>query len=134
MLERLRRSHKVKHISLGEDFKCDLRWFSKCLPKYNGVSMYAHQSSCDIIEHDACLQGIGGYLKNLVYHLPIPVGYKQLNIVHLEMVNIFLAVRLFAKVWSRLKILIKCDNAAVVAVLRSGKTKDPFLGACARNI
>ena len=30
--------------------------------------------------------------------------------------------------------LIKCDNEAVVSVLRSGRTKDPYLGACARNI
>ena len=30
--------------------------------------------------------------------------------------------------------LIKCDNQAVVTVLRSGRTKDPFLGACARNV
>ena len=29
---------------------------------------------------------------------------------------------------------MKCDNAAVVNVLRSGKTKDPFLGVCARNL
>ena len=30
--------------------------------------------------------------------------------------------------------LIKCDNEAVVTVLRSGRARDPFLGACARNI
>ena len=30
--------------------------------------------------------------------------------------------------------LIKCDNHAVVQVLHLGRTKDPFLGTCARNI
>ena len=30
--------------------------------------------------------------------------------------------------------LIKCNNEAVVLVLRSGKTKDPYLGDCALNI
>ena len=50
------------------------------------------------------------------------------------MINILLAIRLFKSVWSGLRILIKCDNVAVVSVLRSGKTKEPFWGAVARNI
>ena len=29
---------------------------------------------------------------------------------------------------------IYCDNMAVVQVASSGRTKDPFLGACIRNI
>ena len=32
------------------------------------------------------------------------------------------------------KVLIKCDNAAVVDVLTHGRTKDAFLATCARNI
>ena len=28
----------------------------------------------------------------------------------------------------------KCDNLAAVQVLTSGKTRDPFLAACARNV
>ena len=50
------------------------------------------------------------------------------------MVNILVALRLFAPQWSGRKILVKCDNQAVVTVLRSGRTKDPYLSACARNI
>ena len=30
--------------------------------------------------------------------------------------------------------MVKCDNEVVVTVLMSGKTKDPYLAACARNI
>ena len=56
------------------------------------------------------------------------------SIVQLEMVNILLAVRLFQAQWAGRKILIKCDTEAVFSVLRSGRTKDLYLGACARNI
>ena len=56
------------------------------------------------------------------------------SIVQLEMVNILLAVKLFQAQWAGRKILVKCDNEAVVSVLRSGRTKDPYLGACAWNI
>ena len=30
--------------------------------------------------------------------------------------------------------LVKCDNDAVVKVLNAGKARDPYLGACARNV
>ena len=51
---------------------------------------------------------------------------KKLKIVHLEMLNIFDALR------SALKFF--CDNWAVVQVLKTGKTKNAFLGACSHNI
>ena len=82
----------------------------------------------------ASLTGLGGRWRNLVYHLPVPRGFMNWSIVHLEMVNILLAVRLFQAQWSGHKVLIRCDNEAVISVLRSGRTKDPYLGACARNI
>ena len=60
--------------------------------------------------------------------------YKQLSIVHLEMINILVAIRVFSHMWHRQLILVKCDNDAVVQVLNAGRTKDPFLATCARNI
>ena len=50
------------------------------------------------------------------------------------MINILLALRLFKHQWSRRKVLIRCDNEAVVTVLKTGKTRDPYLAACARNM
>ena len=76
----------------------------------------------------------GGDWQNLVYPLPVVYGYKNLNIAHLEMVNILVAVRAFCGQWASKSILIHCDNQAVVSVLQSGKARDPFWGACARNI
>ena len=32
------------------------------------------------------------------------------------------------------RILVHCDNVAVVSVLKTGKTRDPYLVACVRNI
>ena len=83
-------------------------------------------------ELDACLTGRGGCVGRFVYHLPLEKGYRQCGIVQLEMVNILM--RLFWRLWSTKKILVRCDNHAVVTVLRSGKTRDPFLAVCARNI
>ena len=54
--------------------------------------------------------------------------------VHIEMVNILLTARLFKCHWLSRKVLIQCDNEAVVSVLRTGKTCDPYLRACECNI
>ena len=134
MLEVLRSGHGRQKIHLTPDFKRDLGWFDKFLNVYNGVSLYDHRSIDVTLELDACLTGFGGRSGNYVYHLPIIRGFRNLTIVHLEMVNILLAIRTFKPHWASKKILIQCDNEAVVTVLRSGKTRDPYLAACARNI
>ena len=41
---------------------------------------------------------------------------------------------MFCHQWSQKSIQIYCDNSAVVWVLLSFRTKDPYLAACARNI
>ena len=134
MLDVLRSAECNDRIKLTDDFHRDLLWFDTFLPFYNGVSLYGHKPTTDTLELDACLTGLGGCWSNVVYHLPIQKGHANLGIVHLEMVNILVALRIYGQLWRGKRILVKCDNHAVVQVLTSGKTRDPFLGACARNV
>ena len=69
-----------------------------------------------------------------IYAVKIPLGYNQYSIVHLEMLNILLAVHTWASRWQVKSILIYCDNQAVVSVLSSGRTRDMTLAAMACNI
>ena len=134
LLEMLRNANNPNRIVITDDCKWDLAWFRKFLEQYNGVSIYDHKNADFVVQLDACLTGMGGCWKNLIYHLPIPLGYKSMGIVHLEMINILVATKLFKNAWSGYKILVQCDNEAVVSVLQTGRTQDPFLGACAHNI
>ena len=134
MLELLRNNYDASTITLTNEFKRDLRWFDKFLSRYNGRSFFDHKPVFGVIDLDACLTGLGGRYNNKVYHLPVVKHFQNLGIVHLEMVNILVAVRIFALDWQHRSILVRCDNAAVVQVLNNGKTKDPFLATCARNI
>ena len=77
---------------------------------------------------------VGGSCRQLRLSPSLGKRLPKFTIVHLEMVNMLLALRLFAPRWTQRKVRVRCDNQAVVDVLRSGKTKYPFLGACARNI
>ena len=133
MLQLLRDNCAEKIITLTDEFKRDLVWFSKYLSNYNGISIFDHKNLHQKLELDACLTGMGGVCGNYVYHLKIRKGYCNLNIVHLEMLSILVALRIFGPQWTKQKLLMKCDNYAVVKVLNSGRTHDQFLGACARN-
>ena len=58
--------------------------------------MHSHKHCDHTVELDACLTGIGGVWNNYVYHLPIPLNYLNLTLVHLEMLNVLVAVCVFA--------------------------------------
>ena len=50
------------------------------------------------------------------------------------MLNVIVAMKIWATQWTNKRITLYCDNLAVVDVLGSGRTKDTFLATCARNI
>ena len=52
----------------------------------------------------------------------------------MEMINVLIALRLWAKAWAHSLVTVNCDNFAVVQVNNSGKSRDSFLGACIKNL
>ena len=80
------------------------------------------------------LTGFGGAFESMVYAFPIPEGYMNYNIAHLEILNIVVALRIWAKHWDNKRIKVHGDNMAAVEVLRSGRARDPNLSLLARNI
>ena len=134
MLDLLRNADKLSKIALTVDFKRDLNWFLEFLPKFNGKAFISHYPINESVELDASLQGLGARWGSQVYSIPIPLGYENLSIVHLEMLNILVAIRVWGPQWSGKAVRIACDNQAVVTVLNSGKTHDLTLAAIARNI
>ena len=56
------------------------------------------------------------------------------SIVHLKMINVFVALSPWKQRLAGRALLIHCDNAAVVCTLNSGRAHDQFLLKVARNI
>ena len=129
-------SHLHK-IYLSSDFHKDIAWFLTFLPSFNGVS-YLKKNAVDSVQSlylDACLTGMGGVWRDRVYATPIHnMMGVDLKIVHLEMLNLVIALRTWASYWCHSSITVHCDNSGVVFVVKTGKTKDPFLALCVRNI
>lgn len=56
------------------------------------------------------------------------------SIHHLEVLAILVAARLWGHLWRNLRILVHCNNAAVVSSLNSGRVQDPILASCLREL
>ena len=126
MLQTLRSNYGQTSIKLDAEFHRDLRWFQRFLSFHNGVSLYEHKKCDHQVHLDASLHGLGGVWHNFVYHLPITYGYKGLNIAHFEMVNILVVLKVFCHQWATKRVLVHCDNQAVVCVLQSGSFAATF--------
>ena len=124
-----RSSSQKSRIHLTQDFFRDIQWFLKFLPAFIGVTFFRKSpiQSPDSMHLDACLSGLGAIWNQRVYSTPIiPIPNFTLTIVHLEMWNIAIALRMWGHLWRHSSIQIFCDNLAVVQVMNTHKTRDPF--------
>ena len=96
--------------------------------------IYGLQSYCHIFV-DACLEGAGAKFNTQVYAEKFPsLGQHKLGIVELEMLNVIVAIRVWARKCRNRNVIIHSDNFAVVHILNYYKTKNLYLGACMRNL
>ena len=130
----LRHNHTNSKILLTAEFKKDLNWFNSFLIHYNGVTFYNNKYCHFEVHLDASLTGLGGAFKNMVYALPLPANHGNYTIVHLEILNVVVALKIWVSHWTNHRIKIYCDNMAVVEVLQAGKARDQILATCAGNI
>jgi len=135
MLELLRKNRDCKKFQLSTEFFRDLNWFIQFMNTFNGIVFLPFDGVTVELKVDASPYGMGAIFDNLCYAAQLPHGFNSaLTIVHLEMLNVVIAFRMWAHLWSNTRVKVICDNAAVVASLRHFRTKDRFLTACCRNI
>ncbi len=139
MLNFLRTMPDVGRVEVPEDFLKDARWWRIFIGRYNGISMMplADWSPPDqTFACDACLTGCGGWSGNQYFHSVFPetIALQELHINALELLTIVICIKVWGKLWKSKRILVYCDNDTSVQVLNSGKTRDPFLQACVREI
>ena len=133
MLSLLREHYSESIIELNQEFHKDLKWFNTFLSVYNGVSFFQYPYT-KAVHLDACTTGLGAIYENQVYALQLPNSWSQHNIAQLEMINILVALKVWHNQWAGQRVVINCDNQAVVAVLTNGRSRDVVLAKYARNI
>ena len=139
LLETLRAMKAKKYIKLSTSFQKDIRWWSRFVKKFNGVSFipsFVWDEPDVSFSTDSCLTGCGGICGFEFFHAVYPdlILNQGLPIHKLEMLAVLIAVRIWGKCFQGMKLQIYCDNSAVVDVINSSKTRDPFLATCLREL
>ena len=117
------------HVKLSREFYRDICWWLRFICVYNGISIIptsAWSSPDAIFATDACLSGCSGLTRQNFFHTEFPhkVRDKFSSIHHLEVLAILVAAHLWRRLWRNLRILVRCDNTAVVSLLNSGRVQD----------
>ena len=69
----------------------------------------------------------------MIYALDTPYQVMNYSIVHLEILNIMFALKIWGQCWRDQYIQFFCDNLLVVQVLQTGKARDDRLAMFASN-
>ena len=139
MLAFLRTMPVVGNRVISQDFHKDIIWWRKFMRQYNGVSMMLlddWSSPDEVLATDACLEGGGAWCEGEYWHNQFPpfILEQGLHINALELLVIVVSIKVWKRKLRGRRLLINCDNSASVEVLNKGKTRDPFLQACLREI
>ena len=135
ILELLRSvKYNSHHVHLSAEFRKDIQWWRRFLRKYNGVSLIntsAWSSPGEVFTTDA-----GGISAHGYFHSEFPdfILSQHLDINCLELLTVMVALKLWGRHWSGLRLTVRCDNEVAVTVLNSGRCRNSFVNACLREI
>ena len=117
--------HKVR---LNRGFRSDLRWWACFLLAWNGKSMITGMIKGHpqvVMTSDASGSwGCGAYLSSGEwFQLELPSSWSSVHITIKELLPIVIGAAVWGSQWEGLSVLCRCDNAAVVAIVNSGRSK-----------
>ena len=125
----------LTRIKVTKEMIKDITWFIQFLNHFNGTVMFPQFRPQVQVHVDACLTGMGAIWDSNVYAASRNVwATRGASITQLEMCNVLLALRVFAKVWSKKCVIFNIDNQAVVYSLKYGRIKDPYMQSVARSV
>ena len=85
---------------------------------------------------DACLTGCGACTDTQYYSEQFPTGIleQEHTIAHLELLNVTVAVKVWCEQWEGRRVRVACDNSNACLALQTGRSRDPFIQHCVREI
>ncbi len=129
MIELSKCVHELHYkVSLNAGFRSDLRWWSCFLPIWNGAcprSSLGHQKPQVTLTSDASGSwGCGAFTSNGEwFQLQWPGSWDGIHITAKELLPIVVGAAVWGSVWEGSTVLCLCDNAAIVAIVNSGRSK-----------
>lgn len=136
ILAQLRSTPKNQRRKIGRELKKDLLWFKTCALALNRKQIIQLDWPTFIIECDACLTGGGGFSQSHYFATPFPGKWRErYHISQIEAINTLVAFKTLVPPYlTKSVITIKTDNSASASVLVTGRSHDPVLAACSREL
>ena len=119
-------------VRLNKGFQSDLEWWAMFLSDWNGVSLLstvARKPPAVIVTSDASGKwGCGAFASTGEWFQCMwPEDWKEVHITVKELMPIVIAATLWGDRWRGKTIQCRTDNAAVVAIVNSGRSKNSSL-------
>lgn len=138
LLGLLRDMTDASWITISKEARLDIKWFLLYASVANGIALLTPETDFIHIECDACLTGAGANSPYAYYQWTFDANHiKKYESIHrLEAVNLLVSYKTLAPEYhdKKLTVVLLTDNMASSCALATGKTKDPVLGACARQM
>lgn len=120
------------HIRLNQSFRADLHWWSQFLESWNGVSILNCISQsppfCTVTSDASGSWGCGAVLSSGEWFVcPWPESWAKVHITAKELFPIVVAGAVWGHRWLGRVVRFLTDNAAVVAIISSGSSKDDLV-------
>ena len=117
-------------VRLNRGFRSDLRWWDLFLEDWNGVAMcdsVIYRPPEATITSDASGRwGCGAFTDSGEwFQFRWPAEWEGVHITSKELLPIVAACAVWGHLWQGFMVRCLCDNAAVVAIVRSGSSRDP---------
>ena len=119
-------------VRLNKGFQSDLEWWAMFLSDWNGVSLLStvvRKPPDVIVTSDASGKwGCGAFASTGEWFQCVwPEDWKEVHITVKELMPIVIAATLWGDRWRGKTIQCRTDNAAVVAIVNSGRSKNSSL-------
>lgn len=117
------------HIRLNRGFKSDLEWWGLFLPTWNGITMMSSvcrtQPMTTVTSDASGGWGCGAFSSDgQWFQCRWPGSWDSVHITVKELLPIVVAIALWGHEWQGRTIRCRSDNAAVVSIINSGRSKD----------
>ena len=118
-------------VRLNQSARSDLEWWFQFAKQWNGKAMIYRRpkelAQGTLVSDASGSWGCGAFFRDKWFQLEWAGNLKNAHISVKELVPIAIAAAIWGPEWSTESIEVKCDNAAVVAVLNSGNSRNPEL-------
>jgi hypothetical protein len=130
MLTQAKRTHRTL-IRINNEARSDIRWWHLFVSSWNGVSMLREQlrkhPNQEFWSDASGSWGAGALWSNHWFQVKWPASLQSCQIAIKELIPITLACALWGKYWVKSIVRANCDNEAVVTIINSGYSQEPFL-------